>query len=86
MHYTPAQCQQRNSPDCQGAKESNGGEAVDPFLHALVMVFAFTPVFTVALLLLPFHGILPALSQQKGQKHAKTHCVFSADSNKPLNG
>ena len=50
----------------QGTKESNGGEAMDPFLHALVMVFAFTPVFTVALLLLPFHGILPAVSQQKG--------------------
>lgn len=39
----------------QEAEESNGGKAVNAFLHALVMIFAFAPVLTVALLLLPSH-------------------------------
>ena len=42
----------------RGTKESNRGKAMDAFLHALVMIFAFTPVVTVAFFLLPLHRLL----------------------------
>lgn len=49
---------------CQVAKETHRGKAVNTFLHALVMIFTFGPIFTVAFLLLPPHGVLQPIRIQ----------------------
>ena len=49
---------------CQVAKETHRGKAVNTFLHALVMIFTFGPIFTVAFLLLPPHAVLQPIRIQ----------------------
>lgn len=52
------------APTCQVTKETHRGKAVNTFLHALVMIFTFGPIFTVAFLLLPPHAVLQPIRIQ----------------------